>query len=157
MMDHHGPTVRLPTKIPRLVVLVHLFVAALLTVESSSSFLSALLLIPADSQRPAPISSRPPSSDEAVANSIDASDDECESFYIPPVRRPSLSAFCYTLSLSSSSSRVTGHIAAGCVGLLKATGQEMRVHFPFHPLASEWAASSAGCVPLMKMIQQLRL
>ncbi|XP_046645622.1 synaptogenesis protein syg-2-like isoform X1 [Daphnia pulicaria] len=76
MMDHHGPTVRLPTKIPRL-LLVHLFVAALLTVESSSSSLSsALLLIPADSQRPAPISSRPPSPDEAAANSIDTSDDE---------------------------------------------------------------------------------
>jgi hypothetical protein len=42
---------------------------------------------------------------------------------------------------------VTGHIA-GCAGLLKATRQqEMRVHFPFHPLATEWAASSAGCVP----------
>jgi hypothetical protein len=50
------------------------------------------------------------------------------------------------VSSSSSSSWVTGHIA-GCAGLLKATRQEMRVHFPFHPLATEWAASSAGCVP----------
>jgi hypothetical protein len=95
MMDHHGPTVRLPTKIPRL-LLVHLFVAALLTVESSSSSLSsALLLIPADSQRPAPISSRPPSPDEAAANSIDTSDDECESFSRLSVRL--FHSFCYTL------------------------------------------------------------
>lgn len=82
IMDHHGPTVRLSMMILRLVA--HLFVAALLTVESSSSFSSAMLLIPADSQRQAPISSRSPSSEEAVA--IDTSDDECKSLSCPSAR-----------------------------------------------------------------------